>query len=239
LFTLEFTNEKEIEGQAHFPFSSYETATPVSPSRQTRTNNSEPFESQLLALQNRYGNRVVQRLQQHGGVKHGLRSVIQKMDMPGPPLTRLAITPRALLQVLAAHSAEITRMLSAGAGWEVALQVALTNWLRDSGLGAGRELRYLNDPDARKDQRLDIGIGSSLPPGLPVAIEIKVESATNSGSFAAEVTKDVEKLGSYRHIRDRWVILVGYSPKGKETVRNYSEITLEIGGLLFGAIIVG
>jgi hypothetical protein len=97
------------------------------------------------------------------------------------------------------------------------MQVELALLFRDVGFEVAREVPY---PPPVDSLRLDLLVKD--PGSSRYAIEMKVESATNSGlTIIAGLENDLVKFGRYNveGLAERWVVGVAYSAVAKERFR--------------------
>jgi hypothetical protein len=133
-----------------------------------------------------------------------------------------------LLRLLHQHEAEIVKMIQSGAGWEIALQAALWNWVIElGGFSAGRELPY--GAAAGDRRRLDLGIGDGG--GGRAAVELKVESAAEAGKgLAAAMNADLAKIRDYAAAPNKWVVVIAYTSKSAQALIDSGKLTNFIQG---------
>ncbi len=126
-----------------------------------------------------------------------------------------------LLYLLMHESEIIANAISIGAQWEVWMQVEFAIIVRKTGLGVARELPY---PPPNQSQKVDCAIrdGEKI-----IAIELKVESATNAGQAAGlpietAIENDIAKIRHFTTASDKWVIGIAYSEPVKNRFRDYA-----------------
>lgn len=152
------------------------------------------------------------------------------------------MTPETFLKLLVGHAWQFKSMIETGAQWELAAHVAITEAIRaQTGKIPVREMKYktLAGPEMG-DEACDLVFqdGTEI-----VALELKVESATNQGQFAGlnlkkvtsldeGVNADVKKLSTLSEASfkveagegptkltfqpsklHRWVLVIAWSPK--------------------------
>jgi hypothetical protein len=113
-----------------------------------------------------------------------------------------------LQNLILADCDRIATAISTGAAWEVWMQVELALILRAAGEQVAREVHY-PPPNARLV--LDVGAQDSAG---HYAIELKVESANNSGAgIMAGINEDRYKLLLFPRPNPgaRWAVGIGYS----------------------------
>ena len=131
------------------------------------------------------------------------------------------MTANDLLGLILVDSQRIATAVSTGAQWEIWMQVELALLFRDVGFEVAREVPY---PPPVDSLRLDLLVqdpGSSSR----CAIEMKVESATNSGvRIIADLETDLVKIGRYNveGLAEKWVVGVAYSAVAKEKFQNHA-----------------
>lgn len=124
------------------------------------------------------------------------------------------MTANDLLGLILGDSQRIATAISTGAGWEIWMQVELALLFRETGFQVAREVRY---PPPVDSLRLDLLVQD--PIGSRYAIEMKVESATNSGAgIIASLENDLVKIGRYNveGLTEKWVVGIAYSNVAKE-----------------------
>jgi hypothetical protein len=128
------------------------------------------------------------------------------------------MTANDLLGLILLDSQRIATAISTGAQWEIWMQVELAVLFRDAGFQVAREVPY---PPPVDSLRLDLL--AQDPGGSRYAIEMKVESATNSGlTIVAGLENDLVKIGRYNveGLTEKWVVGVAYSAVAKERFRD-------------------
>jgi hypothetical protein len=119
-----------------------------------------------------------------------------------------------------AHNERICDAISTGAGWEVWMQVELVLLFRSQEFQAAREIFY--SKKGRDEPRLDV---LARDRDGAYAIELKVESANNSGSIMDSVVQDMDKIKGFTFTSDfpitRWVVAIAYSVKGKRELADF------------------
>jgi hypothetical protein len=128
------------------------------------------------------------------------------------------MTANDLLGLILSDSARIATAVSTGAQWEIWMQVELAVLFRGAGFQVAREVPY---PPPVDSLRLDLLVQD--PDGSRYAIEMKVESATNSGgAIIAGLENDMVKIGRYNieSLAEKWVVGVAYSAVAKGRFRD-------------------
>lgn len=128
------------------------------------------------------------------------------------------MTQGDLINVISGDSRRITDAISTGAGWEVWMQVELALLLRSINVWGSREVKYPGS-----NQYLDFLAQDNH--GV-YAIELKVESATNSGvNFLPSVQSDINKIISFTspNLVARCVIGIGYSSVANNAMRTLAN----------------
>lgn len=129
------------------------------------------------------------------------------------------MTANDLLGLILGDSQRIAAAITTGAGWEIWMQVELALLFRETGFQAAREVPY---PPPVDSLRLDLLV-QDPGDGSRYAIEMKVESATNSGlTIIAGLENDLVKIGRYNveGLTEKWVVGVAYSAVAKERFRD-------------------
>lgn len=123
-----------------------------------------------------------------------------------------------LAALILSASQRIQYAISTGAAWEIWIQVELLIMVRTVGFEAARETPYPNNNNAK----LDLLMKNA---GHYFAIELKVESAHNSGhSLISAIDKDVNKIASYNAANTtRWVVSIAYSDTAKNTLHTLAQ----------------
>lgn len=127
------------------------------------------------------------------------------------------MTATDLMNLILGDAARISTAISTGAQWEIWMQVELAVLFRGAGVMPTREAPY---PEPHDALRLDLL--ATEKGGARYAIEMKVESATNSGrAIRAGLQKDTLKIAAYdvEDLAARWVVGVGYSGDAKAVFR--------------------
>lgn len=121
-----------------------------------------------------------------------------------------------LLNLIRANSGRIIDAISTWAAWEIWMQVELTIIFMRNQLQVARELKY---PDS--NNYLDARVADSQG---AYAIELKVESATNSGSAILNaILADKVKIASYNVVNTtKWVLGIAYSAEAKYALRTFA-----------------
>lgn len=124
------------------------------------------------------------------------------------------------------NKARIIDAISSGAGWEVWLQVELLLLFRELGRPATREISY---PSPHTNWKLDLSLTINQ---AYYAIELKVESATNTSSkILYDLQADIDKIQNF-HVNDittdaelkgRWVIAFAYSIAGRRLLSDFAN----------------
>jgi len=115
--------------------------------------------------------------------------------------------------VLGDHE-RIATAVSAGAAWEIWMQVELLMLLQAQRVQCAREVPYPSSA-----QKADILASHN---GVNYVIELKVESATNAGpGIAVAVSADIQKLkrGRWPTGYALWVCAIAYSVTGREALK--------------------
>lgn len=129
------------------------------------------------------------------------------------------MTPQDIINIVLGNEPRIVDAISAGAGWEVWLQVEFVIECRARNWQVARELSY----PGPSNYILDFLVAE--PGGARFPIELKVESATNAG--AAVITgfqNDVQKLLTYPsdpQTATGYALGVAYSGAAKNAMQNY------------------
>lgn len=131
------------------------------------------------------------------------------------------MTNQDMINLILGDSARVTTAISTGAAWEIWMQVELIILLRQASIGAAREVPYPSPYD-----RLSLDTLAQDSKGGRYAIELKVESANNAGTFLYSVSKDVAKLQFYQapNLTARWVVAMAYSSPAKTSLQNYANV---------------
>lgn len=126
------------------------------------------------------------------------------------------MTNNNLLNLVRANTGRIIDAISTGAAWEIWMQVELILMLRQNQMQVARELKY---PDS--NNYLDARVADSQG---AYAIELKVESATNSGSAILNaILADKVKIASYNVVNTtKWVLGIAYSAEAKYVLRTFA-----------------
>ncbi len=117
----------------------------------------------------------------------------------------------------------IVGAITTGSAWEIWMQVELILILRAKNIYGAREVPY---PSPHSGMRLDAILRDQ---NENYAIEMKVESANNSGAFTAGIQYDITKIQNYHAdpqdppITFRWVIGIGYSFHAKSSMAYYAQ----------------
>ncbi|HEX8560875.1 MAG TPA: hypothetical protein VF668_22465 [Pyrinomonadaceae bacterium] len=122
-----------------------------------------------------------------------------------------------LINLILGDSARIATAISTGAQWEIWMQVELAVLFRGADMMSSREVPY---PEPNDGLRLDLLVADKS--GSRYAIEMKVESATNSGrAILAGLQKDKLKIAAYsvNRLAGKWVVGVAYSGEAKTVFR--------------------
>ncbi|UTM60196.1 hypothetical protein L4174_019250 [Photobacterium sp. CCB-ST2H9] len=117
-------------------------------------------------------------------------------------------------------SARISEAISTGAAWEIWMQVELILLFRQGGIQATREVPY---PPPNGNWHLD---ALAQDNDGRYAIELKVESANNSGAAVlASAQQDVNKIVHYPapNPGSRWVVAIGYSVNARNALQGYAN----------------
>ncbi|UMR29460.1 hypothetical protein MJ904_20705 [Massilia sp. MB5] len=143
------------------------------------------------------------------------------------------MTQNEIIQLISNNHQRISTAISCGAAWEIWFQVEMAILMRNAGKQAVREIPYPNG----SQQRLDLSVQENFPNGTfgRYAMEIKVESATNTGNnlFMQGIRDDVNKLQAFAFPvlpgqavpveERRWVIGIGYSSPAKQALQAYAN----------------
>jgi len=101
------------------------------------------------------------------------------------------------------------------------MQVELILLFLQAEVAAAREVPY---PKPNQGLRLD---AFAQDDHGQYAIELKVESANNSGvAVLTSAQKDIHKIAKYPPLDSgaRWVVAIAYSEKGKEALQDFSKV---------------
>lgn len=126
------------------------------------------------------------------------------------------MTNNNLVAFVLANTGRIAAAISTGAAWEIWMQVELILMLRQNQLQAAREVPYPGT-----NNYLDAMAADSQG---SYAIELKVESATNSGrALFNAVLADRTKIATYNAANTtRWVLSIAYSIDAKNALRTFA-----------------
>jgi len=144
------------------------------------------------------------------------------------------LTGNGIGDLVLSKSARIQGAIGNGAGWEIWLQIELASWLRNRGCQVARETPYGDG------QSLDI---LATKDGTTVAIEIKVESATNAVvGFIPAVRADVQKIQGYNAtpVDERLVLAVCYGAYARRTLAEFGTdmgVTYQTDGAIGVAVV--
>ncbi|PYS51618.1 MAG: hypothetical protein DMF68_03780 [Acidobacteria bacterium] len=130
----------------------------------------------------------------------------------------------ALLELILSNHEDISQAIQTGAAWEIWKQVQLSIKLRQRGLAVVREASYGDGTS------LDLLVRDAN--ATTVAIELKVESATNAGrKLATDVRNDLSKINNYGAVavNEKWVVGIGYSSAARSAL---SDISNGMGGIV-------
>ena len=128
------------------------------------------------------------------------------------------MTPQDLIIALLGDEPRIAEAVSAGAGWEIWMQVEFVLLARARGWGVARETPY---PDS--SAVLDFIL---MEWEQRYAVELKVESATNSGRAVVKAfIGDVVKLRGYKvpRLAARYAVGIGYSDQAAHAMEEYAK----------------
>lgn len=126
-----------------------------------------------------------------------------------------------LQNLILSDSQRIAAAIATGAGWEIWMQVELTILLRANGVQAAREVPY---PPPNQAQSLDI---LAQDQSGRYAIELKVESANNSGTAIINgINQDRAKIANYPQPNPgaRWVVGIGYSHGALQAMQAFANV---------------
>ena len=118
-------------------------------------------------------------------------------------------------------SERIAAAISTGAAWEIWMQVELVLILRAAGVQAAREVPY-----PPPNERLSLDVLAQDNDGR-YAIELKVESANNSGrAIINGINQDRQKLLLYPQPNPgaRCVVGIGYSAAALQAMADFASI---------------
>lgn len=130
--------------------------------------------------------------------------------------------PQYLITAVLGNEPRIVQAITAGAGWEVWMQVEFVLMCRDRQWQVAREVPY-----PQGNQVLDFLVSAAF--GERTAVELKVESANNAGRAALRLFQnDVAKLANYNcdMLVDRYAMGIVYSDQAKQAYNEYSEQTV-------------
>ena len=116
-------------------------------------------------------------------------------------------------------SARIVEAIQTGAAWEIWMQVEFVLIMRGAGLQAAREVPYPSPSRETLDLLARDAQGS-------YAIELKVESANNSGSAIINgINLDRAKIAHYppQNPGARWVLGIGYSAGAMHAMQAFAN----------------
>lgn len=129
------------------------------------------------------------------------------------------MTPQQLIICVLGDELRIAEAVSAGAGWEVWMQVEFVILCRARGWQVAREVPY----GGNSNSILDFLLGDQQQ---GYATEMKVESATNSGAAVlGAFTNDVAKLAGYpanQQVATGYALGIAYSSTAKNAFQNYA-----------------
>jgi hypothetical protein len=127
------------------------------------------------------------------------------------------MTQDNLCDYIVENKQRIMDAISVGAGWEIWMQVELVLILRHKNCSAAREAPYPNC-----GMILDFLIRDQ---DGAYAVEMKVESATNSGALIAYISGDIEKIKNFSpdYPCSRWVVGIGYSIQAKGAMGTFAQ----------------
>lgn len=129
------------------------------------------------------------------------------------------MSPEDLIINTLGDEPRIVAAVSAGAGWEVWMQVEFVILCRARGWQVAREIPY-----PQGNQVLDFLVSANF--GERSAIELKVESANNAGRAVLRAFQnDVEKLANFQAelLVDRYALGLGYSDQAKQALAAYAD----------------
>jgi hypothetical protein len=157
------------------------------------------------------------------------------------------MTPHEMLRLMTGIAPEIVESAQTGAAYEIRAQVALCNLLRNNGYAVAREVRYPGLGDGvRADLAFTIG-------GKAYIVEMKVESATNSGAFpggtaSQAISADSAKLSRFdfnTFLADtdlaqggKFVLVIAYSAYAKNGIWGLCHNVIDTDPILFGLKVV-
>lgn len=129
------------------------------------------------------------------------------------------MTPQDIFNIVIGNEPRIVEAVTAGAGWEIWMQVAFTIQCRDRNWQVARELSY----PGPSNYILDFLVAE--PGGARFPIELKVESATNAGTAVMTgFQNDVQKLQTYPsdlQTATGYALGIAYSATAKTAMQNY------------------
>ena len=134
---------------------------------------------------------------------------------------RIMIQPQQVVSEILRQHDDFAAAVSSGAAWEIWAQVQLFVTFLLGHYQVAREVPY-----DQGRQRLDLLVGDD---GLAYAIELKVESATNSGASAVirALEVDVRKIELFHpddlNLQAKWVIGIAYSAQARQALSRLAE----------------
>lgn len=131
------------------------------------------------------------------------------------------MNPQLLINAILGNEPRIVQAITAGAGWEVWMQVEFVLMCRDRQWQVAREVPY-----PQGNQVLDFLVSANF--GERTAVELKVESANNAGRAALRLFQnDVAKLANYNcdMLVDRYALGIAYSDQAKQAFEQYANQT--------------
>lgn len=129
------------------------------------------------------------------------------------------MTPQDIITVVLGDELRIVDAISAGAGWEVWMQVEFVILCRQRGWQVAREIPY----PGNSGYKLDFLLGDQQQ---QFPVEMKVESATNAGAAVLTAFRnDVDKLDTYpadAQTTTGYVLGLAYSSAGRNALQTYA-----------------
>jgi hypothetical protein len=128
------------------------------------------------------------------------------------------MTNNELANLLVADTTRIVDAITTGAAWEIWMQVELIIILRQNGKQAAREVQYGDASNLYLDALV-------RDQNEAYAIELKVESANNSGiALLTAMQADIAKIKGYpaASVNGRWVVSMAYSGDAKKALQTFS-----------------
>ena len=131
-----------------------------------------------------------------------------------------------LLGLILGDSKQIAEAISAGAGWEIWMQIEMVSILRAAGMQVAREIHYPEPFEA-----LSVDLVASKE-GTSYAIELKCETGGKSGKAGGKpiltaLESDAAKITSFSigpSAPKRWVVGIAYSAPSKKKFAAYADL---------------